>query len=551
MKTIGLLKKYWRENYLVFLFIFIIGFLAYFNSLTNGPITDDFSLIAEGKSLEDLDYTFKVPPYYLRTFVYTLLYKTTASVNLVVFHLSNISFHLINSLLVFILFAFIFRKRVGFFTASLFAVHPILTESVTWISGGGYAQFTSFFLLSFLFYVFYAKKASSKPASRVYLYLSIFFYLGSLASNVWAISLFTIFFLYEHLFGDIKKNYKRLALYTLISLAWVMVPLGSLSSRLDYLGSYSRETGLFYNPFFQIPQALGLYIELLVWPKNLSISHNLNPDLNTALFGKYLIVFGYFLLLFYSFRKSKNLFFALAFFLLAIALNLIPLKIFWLVGERYVYLSSIGIFLAVGLLLDYIINKFGFKRWVYAFFLVVVVLLGVRTYYRNLDWKSQESLYQATLKVNPFDPKAHGYLGLVYGSKGEYQQAINEFEKALKVDPKNTELLNLLASTYRSIKNNKLALTVFLASYSVEPNSLVTIQNIVEIYFEEGDYEKAADFAKKEIELRPQNPTLYINLGKIYLKQNKKTQAIENFNKTLELDPQNQAAFKYLQEAHN
>ena len=52
------------------------------------------------------------------------------------FHLSNIIFHTVSCILVYLIFNSLFNNRsISIITSLLFACHPIHTESVTWISG--------------------------------------------------------------------------------------------------------------------------------------------------------------------------------------------------------------------------------------------------------------------------------------------------------------------------------------------------------------------------------------------------------------------------------
>src|SRR5205085_7967194 len=79
------------------------------------------------------------------------------------FHLTNVLIHLSNTLLVFALI----RRLAGdlgvaFVAALVFAVHPIQTDAVTYISGRRDILFSLFYLLSFYCYLNYRARGARR-----------------------------------------------------------------------------------------------------------------------------------------------------------------------------------------------------------------------------------------------------------------------------------------------------------------------------------------------------------------------------------------------------
>ncbi|MBN2489608.1 MAG: hypothetical protein JXQ29_02005, partial [Planctomycetes bacterium] len=82
--------------------------------------------------------------------------------NPVGFHLTNVLVHALNSLLVFLLVRSLCRRHwVALAAGVLFAVHPIHTESVTWIAGRTDVMATTFYLAAFWCYVRFRNSGSS------------------------------------------------------------------------------------------------------------------------------------------------------------------------------------------------------------------------------------------------------------------------------------------------------------------------------------------------------------------------------------------------------
>lgn len=64
------------------------------------------------------------------------------------------------------------------------------------------------------------------------------------------------------------------------------------------------------------------------------------------------------------------------------------------------------------------------------FLIILIICLGVRTYLRNFDWSSEETLYRSGVKINP--PKALGNLASILSSNGFKQEAEETYRRALK-----------------------------------------------------------------------------------------------------------------------
>ena len=93
-------------------------------------------------------------------------------------HLTNLLFHITNTLLLF----FVFRKMTGrlwrsAFVAALFALHPLHVESVAWVSERKDVLSTFFWMLTMWSYIWYV----ARPAVNRYLLMVLFFTLGLLS----------------------------------------------------------------------------------------------------------------------------------------------------------------------------------------------------------------------------------------------------------------------------------------------------------------------------------------------------------------------------------
>jgi hypothetical protein len=160
--------------------LMLLATLPYLNSLGGSFVYDDQQQIVDNPYVHSFRYlgrifgstvwTFQgaqgVTNYYrpMMTFAYLVCYKLFGSIPFG-FHLLNLTLHVGVVLLIYALTEQLFADRlISLVAASLFAVHPIHTESVTWIAGVTDLELSFFFLLTFLLYLRLEKSGPARAA---------------------------------------------------------------------------------------------------------------------------------------------------------------------------------------------------------------------------------------------------------------------------------------------------------------------------------------------------------------------------------------------------
>ena len=511
------------QNWKIFVFLAFLVFAVYFNSLGNDFVSDDISAIRDNPDIGKISYLgyFK---FNLRSLIIFLTHKIFG-LKPAFYRLSNILFHLGSSWIIYLLISFFFSSLVSLITASIFAVHPILTESVTWISGGTYSHPTFFVLLSLLTYIW-----SMKKNVKLYLISVSLFFLALLGSQK-LIVFPIVLFLYEFCFGKLKTNWQKLIPFWVISGFWTLNLINLLGTRTTVLETvHYQEPGL-HNPLIQIPIAITSYLELIFWPKNLTLYHSEMMFSQLEYFLK-LVVFILFLgTIAYFFKKDRRIFFWLSFFLITLLPTLTPFKISWVVAERYVYLGTLGIFVLVALAIQKIAEVSKNQKVAYILLAIILFALSTRTIIRNADWKNQDTLWLATAKTSPSSPQNHNNLGDLYARHGDLEKAVKEFKIAIALKPNYGDAYHNLANTYHQLGKNDLAIENYQKALSFNPNLWQSYQNLAAIYFEQEKFNLARQELEKAINVNPQNANLYTNLGIVYLRLGEKQKAKEAFQK--------------------
>src|SRR2546427_7796416 len=435
-----------------------IVFVCYVNSLGNEFVFDDFLLVLANKRIRSINLGLLLNSYRpIRDISYAIDYALWGE-RPFGYHLTTLVIHAANLLLV---FALIRRFTESLVTATLaaliFAVHPIQTDAVTYISGRRDLLFTFFYLLAFHSYLTYYRKRWSLQA-LVYFVLFFVLWALSLLSKEMAASLPILIFVWHYCDAweqekgswwrdaaqTARKAFKREQwLYVslwLIGLAftlyWVFIKGASqrvTSGKINYWG------GSFYTNFLTVMRVHAWYLKQLLYPTpiaqylgSLEISSSIfdwRVVLSMAVVGGALC--GGFCLL----KRDKLMAFAvLSYFVFLLPVSqIIPHH--ELLADHYLYLPMMSFGLFVSLLARKIRSSgVTVEKAPYYVVGAAVVVFAVMTVIQNRVWKDERSLWTANYKAVPNSPRAALNLGNTY-QESEPEKAKELFKRALGLNP--------------------------------------------------------------------------------------------------------------------
>lgn len=500
------LKRFFFENHRIILLLTALVFVTYANSLRNGFVSDDIPAFPDNPDLGSVHYIFSNG---LIGLITRLLYFVTYRVgglNVFLFRLPDLFFHLGAVLAAFLILSLVAKKPWAVMAAALFAVHPMLSESVTWISGGPYALFSSLFLVSLAAYIL-------SDQNRKYYYISLVAFFLAVTLSEKATVLALIFPLYEIAFGSLRKKWKKYWPYLGISFVFGIYFLSKISQRVSVLA-----TNYYLAPgkdslLIKIPTSVYSYFRIIFWPDNFSLYHTEMVFTRTQYYGTVLVFLAYLALIIFAFyKKNKAIAFWLTFFIIPLLPTLSPLRVAWTVAERYAYLSTLGILATVAWVFYKISSYEKLKIPVYTIFSIILIALSVRTIVRNSDWKNEETLWIATEKTSPSGPNIHNNMGAVYQQKNQYDKAIAEFNLAIEINPQYADAYHNLANTYLQMGQFNEAIKNFQKAVELNPLLWQSHQSLAMIYYNQGAYSLADDELKKALEINPTDPQLRQNL---------------------------------------
>jgi hypothetical protein len=357
-----------RFNIIAFGIIAAMVLIAYSNTFTASFHFDDNPAIIENPNIRHVTMDNIIRLLQINRPVVNLsimLNYQLNGVNVVGWHIFNIGVHIANSCFVYLLLLWTLgltslerdygdkAKRMALFAALLFAVHPIQTESVTYIISRTELLATFFYLLAFLFFI---KGAQTK---KIGFYIAtVLSAVLSMGSKEWAVTLPAVLILYDYLFiaeKKIRDVLGRWPLYLGVVLPWWIVlralnlfaPGGT--SGIGF--NVASPTGLDAKSYFLTSlNVLWTYIRLLFLPINQNLDYDYPIaktlfELPTILsFVGHLAIIG---AGFWGYKKKGWLLipFGIAWFYIGLSPVQSIVPIIDVIFEHRLYMPSIGFFI--------------------------------------------------------------------------------------------------------------------------------------------------------------------------------------------------------------
>lgn len=558
-----------KKNNHFILLIVLLGLIVYANSLFNGFVWDDQPQLLENpliRSVRNIPQIFSGSSFYsavsqkaygyyykpLMTIFFTLIYSVFGA-NPFFFHLIQIVFHIINSILVFFLLKRWFNKKTSFAVAAIFLVHPMNVEAVSYVSAVQHVLFFFFGVLA----LWIGIKKVHRGLQGI---LVFFFLLLSLLAKETGILFALLLLIYIFLFR--KKELIRYALYVVGSLV-VYLPLwfsvvGNIFIRAFTVFPIARIplSGRLIN----IPMILFYYVKTFFFPSDLAIdqqwvvkSINLRefylPLSIVVLFTVLIAVLGAIMYRSDKKRFKIYLFFVLWFFLgVALHAQIVPLDM--TVADRWFYVSMVGLLGLLGLAVELLLKKRKRLQKIFVIvFWVIVFLLSVRTIVRNTNWKDNKTLFRHDVSISTQSFGLANNAGAIYLTEKKYDAALPYFKRSVQLAPYRPENWNNLGVYYQLVGDTKKAKESYrLAILNGGDN--VPYENLAQLLLFYDTATASRSFITKSLQIYPKSPRLLFYLALLDYKEGSIAKAREAARKSYGLAPNiyNYEVYTLLQE---
>ncbi|MEO8514493.1 MAG: tetratricopeptide repeat protein [Ignavibacteria bacterium] len=503
----------------LYIILAVVSFAVYANALSNEFVFDDESVVQGDPTITSLSnipkfFTgelgfHKVIGAYFRPVVstsYAIDYSLW-QLNPVGFHLTNILIHIINVLLFFTLLMLMFEKTQSAYkeyailiAALIFAVHPIHTEVVAWVSGRTDGLACTFFFAAFIYYLKYSKEPSNKNLA-----LTLVLYFLSLLSKEMAITLPAVIILYDMVINknDFKELLKkRIVMYgSLIVLSGLFMllrwwALSQVVPRQTYFYFYDRST---MTAILTMLQTIPLYFRLSIAPYGMLYHYSgylpdiLNISDYRAIFAiVFLLVMGGAAV--YFVKRAPYISYAILIFFVTLlpVMNIVPTMNF--MADRFLYIPSMFFSIIIGaVLLRYFTQKH--YNLIMTLSGAVLILFCYMTVTRNAEWKTNDILFQSA-EGRP-GTVTYVNLGNIYANKGNYDVAEVYYRKAIDLRKETLIAHNNIGKIFMVKANYDSAYWYINRAYLLDTLSPEPQFTLAQMYQRKGDINQAIKWLEK------------------------------------------------------
>jgi protein O-mannosyl-transferase len=556
------------------LFLTLVTFMAFWQVQNNEFINLDDNVyvtenpyVQQGLTFRGLFWAFTkvhVGHWHPMTWLSHMLDYNLYGLNPSGHHITNLLFHIANTLLLFLL---LYRMTTltwrSAFVAALFGLHPLHVESVAWVAERKDVLSAFFWMLAVWSYVYYVQKLKFKR----YLLVTLCFLLALMSKPMVVTLPFVLLLLDYWPLGRLRLGQKDNALdppfsnsistvprkVPFIQLVWEKMPLFFLAAALSLFTILAHWGSGAISSLDKLPLEIRIgnalvsyvkYIAKMIWPDRLAV---LYPHPITLPFWQVagatlllVIVTG---LLILARRKRPYYTVGWLWYLgtLLPVIGLIQAGI-QAMADRFTYIPIIGLFIMV----VYGISDF-LMGWRYGKVMLVtsggvlLLILMVATMSQVQLWRSSVTLFSRTLRVTDNNYLIHNNLGVTLAKQGKDQEAAIHYRKALEINPRYTDAhYNLAVLLVRQGKDQK-AIAHFNEALKIKPNSVEVHNDLGVILAKQGKIQEATIQFAEAIQINPNYAKSYFNWGILLIQQGRNGEAIPYLNKALRINPKDPA----------
>ncbi len=453
------------------------------------------------------------------------------------YHLVNIGVHALNAVMLWLILR---RLQVpgARLAAGIFALHPVMVESVAWITELKNTLSGLFYLGAALAYLrFDADRRNRWYAAALGLFTL------ALLSKTTAATLpgaLLVVFWWQRGRLSWRRDFQPLLPFFFLGaadglfVAWVEWQVVGAQGT-DFAFTFV-ERGLIAG------RAIWFYLGKIIWPAGLIFMY---PRwlVSQAEAGQYLYpaaVLGGLTACWLGRRRSRAPLAAALFFIgtlfPALGFLNVYLFVFSFVADHLQYMACVGVIVAVAA------GGAGLTRWLggpvaRGLGLGLLTILGVLTWRQSRMYRDAETLYRQTLDRNPSAWLAHGNLGGLLVKSGRYEEAIEHLAVARKFHPEKTETTYNLALALLGLHRTVDAIPLLEELVRSNPDDVESLGRLGDALLQLNQVQPAIGYYERAIRLKPDLPAVQSNLGNALLATDRLEEGVNHLEQALRLNP--------------
>jgi len=584
-----------KKHYTLLLFIIALTCIVYYPSLHYAFQFDDGPNILKFFSIRHLSFSdlFLSSTRWICFWINATLYKI-GQFDPFYYRLVNLSFHIFTGILIFLFTLVCLRNfnshpstnspralalslskgastKIALMVTALFLLHPVQTQTVSYIIQGQLEGLSALFIMSMLLCAIFilrtphahpavpaiakgdGRERSRRTRNLLIVLFSVLTILSTGSKEIIVVTPFLIlltdwFFVSLGSWQAFKRHlWLPLLNVSLIVTTYVYIKPWFLLRmlNLNYVCGNNPGNVITQNPQEAITigpfcvsqfKVLLHYLWIYIWPFNISLEYDWKLT-NLASFDfifPFIIIVTIWGLIIYLLRRNKTslIAFGLLWFFLVNAPRASIIPCSELVADYKTYLASFGWLLVIALLvvkfIDFIAVRLdGAKRvercerWGKYFYLILILIscsLGYLTYQRNKVWQSGLEFWHNIIQNAPNKARAYNNYATELAKLGRFKESVPYFKRAIRLEGATYhDPYTNLAGAYAVLGDTNLAIDTLCESLKINSVQPEAYNNLGAFYLHKQDFDKAEEYFKTALNLKPHYGKAMYNLGKLNL----------------------------------
>jgi Flp pilus assembly protein TadD len=167
----------------------------------------------------------------------------------------------------------------------------------------------------------------------------------------------------------------------------------------------------------------------------------------------------------------------------------------------------------------------------------VALALGLRTVERNRDFADEGTMWTDVVGCAPWNPRAHFNLGMFHYREGRFADATTHLRDALTRDPRHTGASFNLAASLGELGDADAAVAAYRQTLAIDPDFAPANLNLGALLLERGEVDEARRLLGRAVALTPDDPNAVNNWANALGRAGDHAEAIEAYRRAVALAP--------------
>lgn len=421
---------------------------------------------------------------------------------------------------------------IGFFAALLWLVHPLQTESVTYMVQRAESLMSLFYLLTLYAFI----RGTDGKRSAGWFLLSFACCLLGMATKEVMVSAPVVVLFYDRTFlaGTFGAAWRqRGRIHLTLAATWILLA-GLALQNANRGGSAGFGLGVSFGKYFATQfQAVVHYLWLVLWPRPLIIDYGVQWTTSVWTMAPYALAVGVLVVatVIALVRRPALGFPGFVFFALLAPSSLVPVIRQTLAEHRmYLALAPVLVFIVLAM-------HRALKRWTWLMAAVAALGFGGLTVQRNYDYRSSAAIWLDTVTKRPGNAAAHNNYGNILVQAGQPAEAIEQYDDAVRIDPHYTDAYFNAGNALMKLKRIPEAIAHYEEALRLVPNDAAVLNELGVALALTGRRDEAVERYEEALRIQPAFAKAHRNLGRLLATTDHLPEAISHLEQAMKIDP--------------